>query len=196
MRRRVATPVLFGAAFCLVAALPGTAHATQVAVEFRHTPMLVRPNDTPSLCGMLALSLGEHWWAGAGYELVQDYDAVLWTGQDVGRKPIVMSGLRAGGWYRGDAFRGGMSFSLGGLFTVANRSFSIETSRDLDNGTYVVDFGLDLTLGHAWKGFRLEAFATPAWSYGRIVSPAVDRDDRYSAFTYRVGGVLAILIGP
>jgi hypothetical protein len=38
-------------------------------------------------------------------------------------------------------------------------------------------------------------FATPAWSFGRIASTAVDRTETLSRFTYRVGVALAVLVG-
>jgi len=46
-----------------------------------------------------------------------------------------------------------------------------------------------------WQSVRVEGFATPAWSLGRVTSPAVHKEERYSAFTYRFGVALAILVG-
>jgi hypothetical protein len=43
--------------------------------------------------------------------------------------------------------------------------------------------------------FRFEIFATPAWSYGQVASPAVHKTERYSAFTYRFGVAMAIVVG-
>jgi hypothetical protein len=196
MRRKLRTTVLLGTLFSSAFAIPQAANATQVSFELRHTPMRIRPNDTPSLCPMLALSLSDHWWAGTGYELVQDYDAVLWTSQYVGHKPIVMSGIRAGTWYRGGPSRDGMAYSIGGLFTFASPALSPDRSpKGIDNGTWIVDFGADFTLGYVWTRVRLGVFATPAWSYGRVSSPAVQRSERYSAFTYRVGLAFAVALG-
>ena len=179
-----------------VGIVPRRAEATQLTIELRHTPILVRPNGTPSLCPLLAFSLTEHLWAGAGYELIQDYDAILWTSEIEGHKPIVMSGIRAGAWYRGGAAQHGMSWAAGGLFTFANPAISLVRSPDgIDSGTSVVDLGADFSIGRVWQSFRLEAFATPAWSLGRVTSPAVHREDRLSAFTYRFGVALAILVG-
>jgi hypothetical protein len=180
----------------LAAVAPRTAEATQVSLELRHTPMLVRPNDTPSLCALLALSLTRHWWAGAGYELVQDYDAILWSSENAGHKPIVMSGIRAGAWYRGGAPDHGMTWGAGGLFTFANRAVSLDSSPTrLDNGTSILDLGADLSIGRVWQTVRLEFFVTPAWSVGRVNSPAIHKEERYSAFTYRLGAALAFLFG-
>jgi hypothetical protein len=188
--------ILFAALGFAVLLVPQEAKATQLSIELRHTPMRLRPGDVPSLCPILALSLRERWWAGIGYELVQDYDAILWRSQYIGRKPIVMSGIRAGTWYRGGAVEYGATYSLGALFTFANRAFSLARGpKGLDNDTWVVDFGADFTFGYVWSRVRLGVFATPAWSYGRIVSPAVHKSERYSAFTYRVGLAFAVNFG-
>ena len=180
----------------LVTLAPRRAEATEVTIELRNTPPLVRPDDFPSLCALLAFSLSEHIWAGAGYELIQDYDAILWTYENEGHKPIVMSGIRAGAWYRGGAAHRAFTWAAGPLFTFANPAISLAHSPDaLDSGTSVVDFGADFSVGHVWQGFRLEGFATPAWSIGRVASPAIHKEERYSAFTYRIGVALAILVG-
>jgi hypothetical protein len=187
----------------LVGIVPRSVQAKQLAIELRHTPILVRPNNTPSLCPMLALQLPQHFWAGAGYELVQDYDAIYWTSELEGHKPIVMSGVRAGAWYRGGPAQHGMSWSAGGLLTLATPSWSLVRSPEglgddvngLDGHTTIIDFGADLTLGYVWERFRLEAFATPAWSIGVVRSPAIWKEEDYSAFTYRFGVSLAILVG-
>jgi hypothetical protein len=180
----------------LVGITPRRSEATQLSIEMRLTPPFVRPNGFPSLCPMLALSLTGHLWAGAGYEALQDYDAILWTSKNVGHKPIVMSGLRAGAWYRGGAAHHGMSWAAGPLFTFANPAISNGHSPEgLDSGTSIFDFGADFSLGHVWQWFRLEAFATPAWSYGQVASPAVHKTERYSAFTYRFGLAMAIVVG-
>jgi hypothetical protein len=152
--------------------------------------------DLPSICPMLALSLSEHWWVGAGYETLQDYDAILWTSETEGHKPIAMSGIHAGTWYRGGAHRNSMTYSVGGLLTFAHPVFSIDPKpAGINSDTSVVDFGVDLTWGHVWQTFRLEFFATPAWSYGQVSSPAVHKSERFSAFTYRVGVALAVRLG-
>jgi hypothetical protein len=195
MRRWIRSTVGVATVVGALSVLGQTAQARQLSVDMRLTPMFERPNDTPSLCPMLALSLTDHWWVGAGYELLQDYDAIVWTSETFGRKPVNLSGIRAGTWYRGGASRQGMSFSVGGVLTFANRAFSLGASpAGLDNRTYFVDFGADLTFGRTWDVFRLELFATPAWSYGRVSSPAIHKDERYSAFTYRVGAALAVVL--
>jgi hypothetical protein len=192
--RRLLCAVLVAAGLAGVA--PRIAQARQLAIELRHTPILVRPNDTPSLCPLLALQLTEHFWAGAGYELVQDYDAVFWTSEIVGHKPIVMSGIHAGAWYRGGYAHQGWSMALGGLITFANPAISLVRSPEgIDKDTSIVDFGVDFSIGHVWDSFRLEGFATPAWSYGVVRSPAIWKEEDYSAFTYRFGVSLAILVG-
>jgi hypothetical protein len=175
---------------------PRAAGATQVALELRHTPILVRPNHTPSLCPMLALSPVEHWWIGAGYELVQDYDAILWKSDKEGHKPIVLSGLRLGSWYRGGDEHYGTSVLVGGIVTVANSTFSLPSSpTGITRDTFIVDVGLDLMVGHVWKANIFSIFMTPAWSVGRIVSPAVNRTETYSAITFRIGWALTFLFG-
>jgi hypothetical protein len=172
------------------------AEARPAQLGVRVTPMRERPRDTISLCPMLSLSLGEHLWVGAGYELIQDYDVIWWKSDLEGHKPITLSGIRAGAWYRGGADRNGFSYGVGGIYTLANRLFSLESKPSgLDSGTYVMDFGGDASAGWIWNEFRLELFATPAWSYGKISSPAIHKDETYSAFTYRVGVELSWRLG-
>jgi hypothetical protein len=198
--RRLLCAVLLAAG--LVGTAPRSAQARQLAIELRHTPILVRPNGTPSLCPMLSLQLTNHFWAGAGYELVQDYDAILWTSELEGHKPIVMSGVRAGAWYRGGPAQHGLTWAAGGLLTLATPDLSLVLSPEelddhangLDGHTTIVDFGVDLTLGYVWQSFRLEAFATPAWSLGVVRSPAIWKEETYSELTYRFGVTLAILV--
>jgi len=178
-----------------VFAIPRKADAAGVSFEVRQTIRL-RPTDLVRLGAMLALSLSDHWWAGVGYELIQDYDTVLWTAPYEGHKPVVMSGIRAGSWYRAGAVQHGMTYSIGGLLSVANAAYSPPRSpNEINNDTWVVDFGADFTLGYVWSKVRLGVFATPAWSYGRIVSPAVHTSERYNAFTYRLGLAFAIMFG-
>jgi len=180
----------------LVGVAPRRSEATQMSIELRLTPPLVRPYDFPSICPMLAFSLTEHVWAGAGYEWLQDYDAILWTSENEGHRPIEMSGIRAGAWYRGGAAHDGMSWAAGPLFTFANTAISLGRGPvGLDSGTSIFDFGADFSIGHAGQWFRLEVFATPAWSVGRVASPAVHKEERFSAFTYRFGLALAIVVG-
>ncbi len=199
--RRLTLAVFLAAGLAGLA--PRGVQAKQGAIEMRLTPILVRPNGTPSLCPMLELQLGGHFWVGAGYELVQDYDAIYWKSELEGHKPIVMSGVRAGAWYRGGAAHYGMTWAAGPLLTLATPALSLVHSPDgldahtngLDGHTTIVDFGGDLTFGYVWDSFRIEAFATPAWSYGVIRSPAIWKEETYSAFTYRFGVNLAIVLG-
>ncbi|HEX7500362.1 MAG TPA: hypothetical protein VF524_08655 [Polyangia bacterium] len=192
--RQLVIAVLLLLGFVEVA--PRRAEATEVTIEVRHTPPLVRPDKVPSLCAILALSLSEHVWAGAGYEWIQDYDAILWTSETEGHKPIVMSGIRAGAWYRGGGAERAFTWAAGPLLTFANPAFSIAHSPGtLDSGTSVFDFGVDFSIGHVWQSVRVEGFATPAWSLGRVTSPAVHKEERYNAFTYRFGVALAVLVG-
>jgi len=179
------------------AAVPARAgESNPSTIELRQTVPFARPYHAPSLCALFSLPLTEHWWAGGGYELIQDYDVILWTAKDTGHKPIVMSGLRAGAWYRGGTARRGFTWAAGGLLTFANTAFSLARSpAELDGDTYVVDLGGDFSVGHVWQGIRVEGFLTPAWSYGRVVSSAMAQDDRLSTFTYRFGVALAILLG-
>jgi hypothetical protein len=197
---RLAIAVLLAAG---LAGAPRSVWARQLSLELRHTPILVRPNGTPSLCPMLGLQLTEHLWAGAGYELVQDYDAVLWTSELEGHKPIVMSGVRAGAWYRGGPAHHGLTWAAGGMLTLATPGLSLVHSPEelddhpngLEGETTIVDLGVDLTVGYVWESLRLEAFATPAWSFGVVRSPAIWKEEDYSAFTHRFGVSLAILVG-
>jgi hypothetical protein len=180
----------------LVGVTPRRVKAAEVTIEMRSTPPFVRPNGTPSLGAILALSLTEHWWVGAGYELVQDYDAILWTSESEGHKPIVMSGISAGAWYRGGAAHHALTWAAGPHFTFANPAISPARSPEtLGSSTSVVDFGADFSIGHVWQGVRVEGFATPAWSLGQVTSPAVHKEERLSAITYRFGVALAILVG-
>ena len=193
MRRLIIATLLVSG---LVGITPRKSEATQLSIEMRLTPPLVRPKDIPSLCPMLAVSLTEHLWAGVGYEWTQDYDAILWTSEYEGHKPIVMSGIRAGAWYRSETAYRAMSWAAGALFTFANPAISNGHSpRGLDSDTSVFDFGADFSIGRLWQWFRFEAFATPAWSYGQVASPAVHKTESYNAFTYRFGLALAFLVG-
>lgn len=192
MRRLIIATLLVSG---LVGVAPRRSEATQMSIELRLTPPLVRPYDFPSICPMLAFSLTEHVWAGAGYEWLQDYDAILWTSENEGHRPIEMSGIRAGAWYRGGAAHDGMSWAAGPLFTFANTAISLGRGPvGLDSGTSIFDFGADFSIGHAGQWFRLEVFATPAWSVGRVASPAVHKEERFSAFTYRFG-LASIVVG-
>ncbi len=177
-------------------AAPGLAKAGTPTLEMRLTPPWLRPYGMPSLGAIMAFPVRERLWLGGGYELIQDYDAILWTSTLEGHKPIVMSAVRVGAWYRGGALRQGWSWAAGGIVSAANSLFSLATSpKQLDRGTYVFDVGPDLSLGRAGKSVRVEVFATPAWSIGRVASPAVHRTETLSAFTYRVGVAFAILLG-
>ena len=190
--RQLAIVVLLASALVEVA----PAEATEATIELRSTPPFVRPSGTPSLCAILALSLTEHLWVGVGYELVQDYDAILWTSENAGHKPVVMSGISAGAWYRGGAAHDAFTWATGPLFTFANPAISLARSPGgIDSGTSIVDLGADFSIGHVWQSVRVEGFATPAWSLGQVASPAVHKEERYSAFTYRIGVALAILVG-
>ena len=141
---------------------------------------------------MLAVPLADHWLVGGGYELVQDYEASVRTSNDTEESPMVLSGIRLGGWYRDGAARQAISFAVGGLVTLSHPSLSIaQLPAELGSGTYIFDFGLDLSVGRVWDSFRLELFAIPAWSVGRISTPATSSTQRWSGFTPRVGVALA-----
>jgi hypothetical protein len=166
-------------------------------IELRLTAPFLRPVDAPSLGGLLALPVSGHLWVGGGFELLQDYDVELWTGPTYKHWPVVMSGLRAGAWYRGGVPQWGRTYAVGGIVTVANPVFSPASSPDeLGRGSFAVDVGPDLSFGHVWKGFRFEVFATPAWSWGRFTSTTMPLNvEHMSKFTYRIGVGFAILIG-
>lgn len=193
-RLAIAASVACAGLCALPAQADDTVHPT---IEMRITAAFTRPYDLPSLCPMLALPLTRHLWIGGGYELIQDYDAVIWKSSDEGHTPVAMSGIRAGAWYRGGPAHQAMSFALGGLVTFATPDISLARApSELDSGSYAVDLAADFSIGHVWQGFRVEGFATPAWSWGRFSSTTVpDRQDRLSAFTYRIGVALAIIIG-
>lgn len=142
---------------------------------------------------MLALPVANHWLVGGGYELLQDYDATIDTSSDTSESPVLMSGIRLGGWYRGGAARNGLSFAVGALVAFSNPSVSvIKASRALDNESYILDFGLDFSVGHGWEDFRLEGFFLPAWSVGRFST--AERSQRWNGFTPRFGVALAWLL--
>jgi hypothetical protein len=169
----------------------------QLSIEFRLTPPFTRPNDFPSLGYILAVSPMEHLWIGGGYELTQDYDAVLWNSEREGHKPLVFSGARLGAWYRAGADRCGWTFAAGPLLTYANKWITYGSAEPvgITSDTYVLDFGIDLSLGYIWQTVRFEPFFTPAWSHGRIASPGANRVDNYDAFTWRTGLSLAVVFG-
>lgn len=144
----------------------------------------------------MAVPVSRHLWLGGGYELVQDYDAVLWTAKDTGHKPIVLSAVHAGVWYRGDSGEPGLTWAIGGLVTFANSTLSLVAAPNgIDRGTYVLDVGPDLSIGRSRNGVRIEVFVTPAWSWGRVASPAVGTSEGLSRFTYRVGVAFAVGVG-
>jgi hypothetical protein len=165
------------------------ADGARAAVEVRVTPPAARPLGAPSLCPMLAVPVSDHWLVGGGYELLQDYDATI-VNEDTGAHPVWMSGIRLGGWYRGGATRDGLTFAAGAMATFSHPRVSvIKISGGLDNRTYMFDFGLDLSVGHVWKNFRMEAFFLPAWSFGRFSTST--HSDRWNGFTPRFGVALA-----
>jgi hypothetical protein len=180
----------------LVAAAPRAAAAGMPTIEMRVSPPWLRPNGTPGLGAIVALPLTEHLWLGGGYELIQDYDAILWYSELEGHKPIVMSGVRAGAWYRGGAVDQGMTWAAGGLVAFSSSVISLSRKPDkLDHGTFVVDVGPDLCFGNVRRGLRVELFATPAWSFGRVASTPIHSTETVSTFTYRVGVAFTILLG-
>jgi hypothetical protein len=180
-----------------LAAAPSRAAGERPALEMRLSPPpTYRPFGMPSLGLMVKIPITKHWLVGGGYEIIQDYDAILWNSDREGHKPVVMSGLRVGAWYRGGAVRDGFTWSAGGLFTYSNSSVSLVTNpKGLDGSTYVVDTGAELSLGNVWQEVRIELFVIPAWSYGHIFSPAMHKGERYNDFTFRYGVTLAILFG-
>jgi hypothetical protein len=142
-----------------------------------------------------AVPVANRWLVGGGYELLQDYGADVLTSNDTSGSPMILSGVRLGGWYRGGAARRDISFAAGALVTLSHTSLSIaKVPSALDSGTYIFDFGLDLSVGHVWDKFRLEVFVLPAWSVGRISTPAMTSPQRWSGFTPRVGLALAWVI--
>jgi len=195
--RRCARQIATASAFLLVSA-SATAQAADKArasVEVRISPPFVRPVGAPSLCPMLAVPVADRWLVGGGYELVQDYEAEVRTSNDTYSGPMIMSGIRLGGWYRAGRARHAISFAIGGLVTLSHPSVSIVKSpAALDGGTYIFDIGLDLSVGYVWDRFRLEVVAIPAWSVGHISTPAMTSTQRWSGFTPRVGLALAWLI--
>jgi hypothetical protein len=195
MDRKLRAALVLAAIGISALAVPQEANAAQVSFELRQTVRL-RITDLAKLGVMVGMPLSDRCWAGVGYEFFQDYDAVLWSSETSGHKPVVMSGIRAGSWYRGGAVQYGMTYSMGGILTVASPAYSPPRGPNgIDNDTWVVDFGADLTFGYVWSRVRLGVFATPAWSYGRIASPAAHKSERYSAFTYRVGLAFAVNFG-
>jgi hypothetical protein len=166
-------------------------------IELRLSTPFLRPMDTPSLGGLLAFPVRGNLWIGGGFELLQDYDVELWTGPTNKRWPVVMSGLRAGAWYRGGAPQWGRTYAVGGLVTVSNPYFSPASSPDeLGKDSVAIDLGPDLSFGYVWRTFRFEMFATPAWSWGRFTSSTMPANvEHMSRFTYRIGIGFAILLG-
>jgi hypothetical protein len=194
--RRVRPLAMASALFIVSACSPAqAAENARASVELRITPPFVRAGGIPSLCPMLALPVANHWLVGGGYELLQDYGADVLTSNDTSSSPMILSGVRLGGWYRGGAARQAKSFAVGGLITLSHPSLSIaRVPAALDGGTYILDFGLDLSIGHVWDKFRLEFFVIPAWSVGRISTPAMTSPKRWSGFTPRLGLALAWVI--
>jgi hypothetical protein len=193
-RLAIAATVTCAGLFAMPAQADDTVHPT---IEMRITAAFTRPYDFPSLCPMLAFPLTRRLWIGGGYELIQDYDAIIWKSNDEGHTPVAMSGIRAGAWYRGGPAHEAMSFALGGLVTFSSPTVSlVRAPSELDSGSYAVDLAADFSIGHIWQGFRVEGFATPAWSWGRFSSTTLpDKQERLNAFTYRIGVALAIMIG-
>jgi hypothetical protein len=174
------------------------AQATQISLELRHT--LVQTKMTPevlvALTGTAALAVTEHFWVGGGYELIQNHEGILWKTDKRGETPITLSAIRAGFWYRNGEGPPGLTYAVGPLVTYANRAFAFSPSpQGLDNDTYFVDFGADMSFGYLGRRARIEAFITPAWSLGRVVSPAVDKEEHHSAFVVRMGLAFALMFG-
>lgn len=195
--------VIVGAA--LVASLPAwsrPAQATEVSFELRHTLAQTKMTaDTlVAFTGTLALAVTEHVWVGAGYEIVQNHDATIWKSSNLGYKPIVLSAIRAGCWYRGGEQRHGVTYAIGPAVSYANAAISLGTSPSswtsgLDNGTYFVDSGPDMSIGVVGTRGRIEAFLTPAWSYGRVASPAISQVERLHTFAVRFGVAFSLIFG-
>jgi hypothetical protein len=189
--------VLLGSAL----ALSRPARATQVSFEVRQT--LVQTVATPSSfvapTGTLAVTVTEHFWVGAGYDMVQNHDAIFWRSDMRGQKPIALSAIRVGSWYRNGETRHGLTYAIGPLITYANLAISLDASPSAFDGlsskTYFIDSGADMSIGYVGRRGRVEAFMSPAWSYGRLVSPAVGKDEHTSALVVRIGVAFALLIG-
>jgi hypothetical protein len=186
----------------LSSALARPAQATEVSLEVRQT--LVQPKNTPGSVlaptGTLALTVTEHVWLGVGYELVQNHDAVLWSSDLRGDRPISLSAIRVGAWYRGGEGRHALTYAIGPLLTYANAAISLDASPSALNthrntDTYFLDAGADLSIGYVGRRGRVEVFMTPAWSYGRVVSPDVGKSERHSAFEARIGVAFALMVG-
>jgi hypothetical protein len=174
------------------------AQATEVSLDLRQT--LVQPKSTPESVVFptltLALAIGEHVWVGAGYEMAQNHDAVFFRSELSGERPISLSAIRVGCWYRGGERRYGLTYAIGPLVTYANTAISLGTSPSgVGNDTYFVDAGADMSIGYVGRRGRVEAFMAPARSYGRVVSPAAGKTEHPSAFVARIGVAFTLLLG-
>jgi len=122
MRRLIIATLLVSG---LVGITPRRSEATQLSIRDAAHATFRSTNDFPSLCPMLAFLADRALVGRRGItELLQDYDAILWTRKTKDTKPIVMSGIRAGAWYRGKPVYDALSWAAGPLFTFANPAIS------------------------------------------------------------------------
>ncbi len=174
-----------------IVAFTGTsvrAEGPRTTLELRISAPFVRTLRAPSLCPMVTVPLAGRWYVGGGYELLQDYDVDVQTSEDTGVGDMVMSGIRAGAWYRGGVDRRGVWFAGGVVVTGSHPYMSmVRVPGELDAGAYAVDLGVDISAGYTWDQFRLALFALPAWSFGQTSSTAQPVDRRFDELNLRVG---------
>lgn len=177
------------------------AQATEVALDLRQT--LVQNKSTPESVIFptltFAVTVSEHVSVGAGYEMVQNHDAILWKSDSSGKKPISLSAIRVGCWYRGGEKRHGLTLAAGPIVSFANAAISLDTSPTAYDGfgsdSYFVNTGVDMSIGYVGRHGRVEVFMTPSWVYGRVVSPAVGRPQTLNAVEARIGVSFTLLLG-
>jgi hypothetical protein len=186
----------------LVCAIPSRpAQATEISLDLRQT--LLQAKSTPESVIFPTLTLGvtvsEHIAVGAGYEVFQNHDATFWDSAHSGMRPISLSAIRVGCWYRDGEIRHGLTLAIGPIISYANSAISRDTSPSYIDGfgsdSYFINTGVDMSIGYVGRRGRVELFMTPSWVYGRVVSPAVGRSENHSGIEARIGVSFALLLG-
>jgi hypothetical protein len=131
--------------------------------------------------------------------MVQNHDAILWKADHSGVRPISLSAIRVGCWYRGGEKRHGLTLAMGPLVSYGNSAISLGTSPDSYYGfgsdSYFINTGVDMSIGYVGRHGRVEVFMTPSWVYGRVVSPAAGKSENHSAIEARIGVSFTLLLG-
>lgn len=186
----------------LLCALPSRpAQATEVALDLRQTLLQTksRPESVIFPTLTVGVTVSERLSVGVGYEMIQNHDAIFWKTDHSGMKPLSLSAIRVGCWYRGGENRHGLTLAMGPIVSFANSTISLDTSPTAREGfgsdSYFINTGVDMSIGYVGRHGRVEVFMTPSWVYGRVVSPAVGKSETHSAIEASIGVSFTLLLG-